>query len=100
MPSNTSRVLRVLTAADDFLNAREIGAAAGLNRKEVQSALWGLQLYHAVEAVESMGRLYWFSMPHLDTRIRVTEERRKEDEARRPKRQRARAITLNPTDIR
>ena len=95
-PTDTSLVLDALTRADDFLTTRSIAALTKLSNKSTHRALWYLQSVHAVEAVtEADKTLHWFATPDYDQRLRPIEERRREDEPRKPHKRVARAS--NPT---
>lgn len=81
-PSTTTRVLRALEEADDFLTTRQVAEAASVTIKAAMTALHYLATVRAVESVTSGGRLHWFATPDLDQRTRTIDEHRKEDEPR------------------
>lgn len=82
-PSDTSLVMKALQDSDDFMSITQLVGATKLKRRQIMRALWYLQKVHAVESVTSQGSLYWFHSEATDTRKKVIEERRKEDEPRR-----------------
>lgn len=85
-PTHTSLVDELLRKADDFLSAKQVRAETGLKAEQVHVALHELQRYKAADSVLSEGRLFWYSTPGTDTRIRVVEQRTPEVNKRRPKR--------------
>lgn len=81
-PSFTSIVLAALVAADDFVSATDLATLTGLTTGNCRTALTYLRDVHAVDSVDSAGRLYWFATPDADQRTRAIDARKREDEPR------------------
>lgn len=78
-PTYTTLVLDYLIKGDDFFSIGNIADALKLTRHQVRVTLIHLQRYKVVDSVGSGGTLYWFATPELDTRVRVTEARVREE---------------------
>lgn len=84
-PSYTSLAEQALIKADDFLSVEQIIEVTGLTWAAVRSSLGWLRKCKAIDSVESGGQLYWFSTLENDQRSKKIEERKREDEPRKPK---------------
>lgn len=73
--TDTSRVMRALLAADDFLTAHELQRRLLLDCNHVSAALYHLRKYKAADFVEAPEALWWFATPESDTRQRKVHER-------------------------
>lgn len=91
LPCKTFLVAECLRVSDDYLSVRKIFEQTEVPSKNIQSALWALQKYGAVEAVkDSDGSLHWFWTGN-DSRSRQLEERTKEDKPRSRKKSQVKA---------
>lgn len=81
--SYTKKVTDALEAADDFMSLKALAEATGLNLKALRPTLWWLRKIKAVDSLESGGTLWWFLTPDTDSRSKVINAHRKEDEPRK-----------------
>ena len=84
-PTKVSLVLQALVAADDFITAGQLITRLGgkVNANQVGASLHHLRNRHAVVCMASDGKLWWYSTPDLDDRLRIVEEKVVETEPRR-----------------
>lgn len=82
-PTLCIRVEAVLEFANDFLTANDVAKGAGITPHQAMSSLIYLRNWHAVESVESNGRLFWFATKEYDRRVKIVEQRAVEDKPRR-----------------
>lgn len=73
-PTTTSLVTQALAQADDFMSLEWLLVATGRPPSPVKAALHWLRLRHAIDSVESGGRLWWFSTPSEDDRTKTLEQ--------------------------
>lgn len=71
----TSKILRILTEADDFMTARQVQEATGMSMNLVQTTLEYLFKRHAVGLLEAGTALWWYPTPKDDNRVRTVKER-------------------------
>jgi hypothetical protein len=90
-PSKTLLVLQALKQADDFVTAKQLGEllATKVNGNQLSAALFHLKNRHAVDCMESDGKLWWFTTPETDDRTKTVDERVVEDKPRRKRAARA-----------
>jgi hypothetical protein len=91
-PTCVSRVEKALQQADDFLTAPMIRQAAAMDKHHVETCLWHLAKYQAIDSIRSGDELWWFLTPERDLRARKVAERAKEDKPRKPRRSRIKPI--------
>jgi hypothetical protein len=72
--------------ADDFLTREQIVDRIDRTKEQVNSALYMLKNYSAIDCVVAEGRLWWFATAQNDKRCKHIDERAEETQPRRPKR--------------
>jgi hypothetical protein len=84
-PTKTSIVLACLVTADDFITASQLieRLAGKANPNQVSASLHHLKKRHAIDCMESDGKLWWYSTPELDDRSKIVEEKVVETSPRR-----------------
>lgn len=95
-PTCVSRVEKALQQADDFLTAPMIRELAGLDKPHVETCLWHLAKYQAIDSLRSGDELWWFLTPEKDLRRNKVLERAKEEKPRKPRQSRKRHAEVFP----
>ena len=92
-PTWVSQVEEALARADDFMSFADLlqAVGAGCTHNRLTAALHSLRKYKAADSVESGGKLYWFSTPDTDTRVRHYDMRRPEEPGTRRRRSKTHA---------
>lgn len=86
--TTTTRVLRVLRAADEFLTLEQLITITTRTRNQVWAAVVHLRARHAIDVIAQLERghavSYWYALPpHEDTRSKIIEERAPEARSRK-----------------
>lgn len=81
-PTWTSKVVRALADANDFMSFDQLIEATGANRNQLGATLHHLQNRRVVEAVEGGGHLWWM-LTGEDTRSKSVDERAQEPKGNR-----------------